>query len=136
MILTIASCQRLFLKGAKPLCHLGLWLLCFPAKVLGFSPPSCFLGFSPTAGCCWDGEPVYFLWHEFSSPVVKPTGAADAQACAGTECTKYPLLKDLALCTPVADVRAWRRSCFLQKSLFLMCIRDREAEKCVLLNLS
>lgn len=72
----------------------------------------------------------------FQLPVGKPTGAADASACMGTECTKNTVLKDVALCTTVADVRGWKRSCFLRKSLFLMCIREREAKKCVLLNLS
>lgn len=71
----------------------------------------------------------------FQLPAVKPTGAADASACAGTECTKNRVLKDAALCTTVADVSGWERSCFFLffffflQSLFLMRIRERERQK-------
>lgn len=142
-ILTIAAGHRLFLRlsrGANPSCHSGLWLPHLPATILGLFPHSCFLGFSPhyAEGAAGMGDLCIFsgMSLPLQLPVVKPTGAADAPACAGTECTKSPLLKDLALCTLVADVRGWKRSCFLRKSLFFMCIRDREAKKCVLLNLS
>lgn len=71
----------------------------------------------------------------FQLPAVKPTGAADASACAGTECTKNRVLKDAALCTTVADVSGWERSCFFLFFFFLAIFilnahsRKRKAKK-------
>lgn len=129
--------------GQTPACCSGLSLPYLTAKVFGFLSSLLLSRILLPLQCCAAGAAVVVnlcifsgMSLSFQLPVVKPTGVADASACTGTECTENTVLKDVALCTTVADVRGWKRSCFLRKSLFLMCIREREAKKCVLLNLS
>jgi len=95
---------------SKPLpATLGLLLLYFIAKVFGLRchcplSKSCPVGaVAAVNSCIFSGMNL-----SFQLPVVKPTGVADASASAGTECTKNRVLKDVTLCTTVADVRGWK----------------------------